>query len=78
VEADTALIGGKERNKHMWKRDPSNIGTRGKEIVHVLVERGGEARSHHIADVTGDTPAVGHRDPCLSQEHLRDRQRGKL
>jgi transposase-like protein len=27
----------------------------GKQIVHTLVERGGRARSHHIANITGKT-----------------------
>jgi hypothetical protein len=55
VEADTAFIGGKEANKHVGKRNPKNIGGLGKQIVHTLVERGGSVRSHHIADVTGQT-----------------------
>ena len=55
LEADTTYIGGKERNKHIGKRDPKNIGGAGKMIVHTLVERQGAARSHHIANVTGKT-----------------------
>jgi len=55
VEADTTYIGGKERNKHVGKRDPKNIGGAGKQIVHTLVERGGRARSNHIANVSGKT-----------------------
>jgi transposase-like protein len=55
VEADTTYIGGKEKNKHAWQRDPKNIGGRGKQIVHTLVERGGRARSNHIANVSGKT-----------------------
>ena len=55
IEADTSYIGGREKNKHVGKRDPKNIGGAGKAIVHTLVERGGDARSHHIADVTGAT-----------------------
>jgi hypothetical protein len=57
VEADTTFIGGKESNKHVGKRNPKNIGGMGKAIVHTLVERGGRARSHHIANVTGKTLA---------------------
>ncbi len=55
VEADTTYIGGKEKNKHRSKRTAGNIGGKGKEIVHTLVERGGRARSDHIANVAGKT-----------------------
>jgi transposase-like protein len=55
VEADATYVGGKEKNKHVGKRNPKNIGGAGKQIVHTLVERGGSARSHHIANVTGKT-----------------------
>src|SRR5437868_2367839 len=57
VEADTTYIGGKEKNKHRSKRNPANAvgGGMGKQIVHSLVERGGEVRSNHIANVSGKT-----------------------
>src|SRR5476651_891053 len=55
VEADTTYIGGKEANKHRNKRDSKNIGGKGKQIVHTLVERDGSARSHHIANISGKT-----------------------
>lgn len=55
VEADTTFHGGKEKNKHAWKRNADNIGGMGKEIVHALVERGGRVRSHHIPSVNGQT-----------------------
>jgi transposase-like protein len=51
VEADETYIGGKEKNKHAWKRT-SAVGGMGKEIAFSLVERGGRVRSHHIPDVT--------------------------
>jgi transposase-like protein len=55
VEADASYVGGKEANKHASKRQSGNIGGKGKQIVHTLVERNGRARSHHIANVTGKT-----------------------
>lgn len=55
VEADTTYVGGREKNKKLGKRNAKNVGGAGKQIVHTLVERGGRARSHHIANVTGDT-----------------------
>jgi transposase-like protein len=55
VEADTTYVGGKEKNKHKKKRTKGNIGGKGKQIVHTLVERGGRARSDHIANVSGKT-----------------------
>jgi transposase-like protein len=55
VEADATYVGGKEKNKHANKRTAGNIGGKGKQIVHTLVERDGRARSHHVADVTGAT-----------------------
>lgn len=54
VEADETYIGGKEKNKHKWKRT-SAIGGQGKEVVFSLVERGGAVRSHHVANVSGKT-----------------------
>jgi transposase-like protein len=54
VEADTTYIGGKESNKHRSKRNSRNIGGKGKQIVHTLVERDGTARSHHVASIGGD------------------------
>jgi transposase-like protein len=55
VEADENVIGGKERNKRVSKRNPKNIGAVGKSIAFTLVERNGRARSFHVADVTGKT-----------------------
>jgi len=55
IEADETLVGGKERNKRLSKRNPKNIGAVGKQIAFTLVERGGRARSFHVANVTGKT-----------------------
>jgi len=55
IEADESAVGGKERNKRLSKRNPKNIGMVGKAIVFTLVERGGRARSFHVANVNGAT-----------------------
>ena len=55
VEVDETVIGGKEKNKHVSKRNPKNIGAVGKQICFTLVERGGRARSFHVANVSGKT-----------------------
>jgi hypothetical protein len=53
VEIDETVVGGKEANKHVGKRDKRNQGTRGKTIVMGLVERGGELRAGVIGSVKG-------------------------
>jgi transposase-like protein len=55
LEADTTYVGGKEKNKHVGKRNPANIGGAGKQIVHAIVERQGSVRAHHIPRVNGET-----------------------
>src|SRR5260221_7932620 len=54
VEADETYIGGKEKNKHAYRRT-SAVGGAGKEIAFALVERGGKVRSYHVSDVTAKT-----------------------
>lgn len=53
VEADETYIGGKEGNKHVNKRGLR--GTQGKAPVVALVERDGETRSFHVANVDSET-----------------------
>ena len=48
VEADETFVGGKAKNR-AYKAPPK------KEAVMALVERGGEVRSYHVANVTAKT-----------------------
>jgi transposase-like protein len=49
VEADETVIGGKAKNRAYRKAPPK------KQIVMALIERGGESRSFHVANVTAKT-----------------------
>src|SRR5882762_10728866 len=49
VEADETFIGGKKKNRAYAKEEPK------KQIVMTLVQRDGESRSFHVADVSAKT-----------------------
>lgn len=55
VEVDETVIGGKEKNKRLSKRNPKNIGAVGKQICFSLVERQGRVRSFHVPAVNAKT-----------------------
>jgi len=55
VEVDETYVGGKEANKHRNKRSAKMDVFGAKEAVLTLVERGGRARSFHVANVTSKT-----------------------
>jgi transposase-like protein len=49
VESDETFVGGKKKNAKRGKPEPK------KHAVHALVERGGQIRATHVADVTAKT-----------------------
>lgn len=55
VEADETYVGGKAANKHANKRLPRDLEMERKQKVVTLVERSGQARSFHVANVTAKT-----------------------
>lgn len=65
VESDETWIGGKAKNRAYAKVLPY------KEGVVTLVERGGRARSHHVADVTAATLQPILADAIAKDTHFR-------
>ena len=55
VEADETYVGGKLSNMHSSKRPPRDVAMDRKHKIVTLVERDGEARSFHVANVTAKT-----------------------
>jgi transposase-like protein len=49
VESDETFVGGKAKNVHKGKPIPK------KHAVHALIERGGQVRATHVADVSAKT-----------------------
>jgi len=69
VEADETVIGGKKKNRAFAKKEPK------KHIVLALVDRDGESRSFHVADVTAKTlrekiVTVASRESFLATDEL--------
>jgi transposase-like protein len=54
VEIDETYVGGKDANKHAWRRE-GRRGAKGKAPILSLVERDGSVRSYHVANVTAQT-----------------------
>ncbi|HEX5174600.1 MAG TPA: IS1595 family transposase [Gaiellaceae bacterium] len=81
VEADETYVGGKVRRSNVKKHrsldptkpDPRNQTGRGadKTPVFLLVERGGQARSFRVANVTGETLGRAIRRNVSREAHLR-------
>ena len=75
IESDETFVGGKKKNAHKGKPEPK------KHAVHALVERGGQIRVKHVADVTAKTLRENlvtmasrkselHTDQALAYDHI--------
>ena len=64
VESEESFVGGKKKNVHRGKPEPK------KYPVVALVERGGEIRVQHVADVTAKTLRATLKKHMSKQSHL--------
>jgi len=77
VEADETYIGGKKKNRAYAKTEPK------KHIVMALVDRDGESRSFHVADVSAKTlrekivTTVSRKSYLATDEHVSYEPIGK-
>ena len=77
VEADETYIGGKKKNRAFAKVEPK------KHIVMALVERDGDSRSFHVADVTAKAlrekivTTASRKSHLMSDEHVSYEPIGK-
>jgi transposase-like protein len=77
VEADETYVGGKKKNRAFAKTEPK------KHIVMALVDRDGESRSFHVADVSAKTlrekivTTVSRKSYLATDEHVSYESIGK-
>lgn len=72
VEADETFVGGTDKNRSAWRK----LTAPPKRIVFTLVERDGEARSFHVANVTAKTLTPILRKNASRKSHLMTDEAG--